>query len=51
MLCVANEKGQGLVEYALILLLLALAVIVVLGTFGLEVNNWYQAVIDGFPDV
>jgi pilus assembly protein Flp/PilA len=37
--------GQGLVEYALILVLVALIVIVVLALFGGAVGNMYSNVI------
>lgn len=33
-----NEKGQGMVEYGLILALVAVAVVVVLGTMGTDLN-------------
>nr|MCU0476658.1 pilus assembly protein [Anaerolineae bacterium] len=33
-----SEKGQGLVEYALILALVAIVVIVILGALGNSVN-------------
>ena len=34
-----DEEGQGLVEYALIILLVAIAVVVVLKSIGGNVNN------------
>jgi len=34
-----RKKGQGLVEYALILVLIAIVVIVILGLLGGAVNN------------
>ena len=40
-----NEEGQGLVEYALILVLVALVVIVVLIVFGPAVGNLFSTVI------
>ena len=39
MLFAAQEKGQGLVEYALILVLIAVVVIVVLRALGLKVEG------------
>ena len=46
------ERGQGLVEYALILMLAAIVVIVVLGIFGERVRNFYcEAVLSIAPDV
>ena len=39
------EKGQGLVEYALILMLIALVVLVVLVAFGPFLGNLYSSVV------
>jgi pilus assembly protein Flp/PilA len=44
-----TDTGQGLVEYALILLLIALAVIIILSVFGVELGSVYSNVIDNFP--
>jgi len=41
-----TESGQGLVEYALILLLVALALIILLTVFGSELSDIYSNVID-----
>ncbi|MEE8356048.1 MAG: pilus assembly protein [Anaerolineales bacterium] len=41
-----TESGQGLVEYALILLLVALALIVLLTVFGSEVSDVYSNIIE-----
>lgn len=41
-----TDTGQGLVEYALILLLVALALIVLLSIFGVQVADVYQNLID-----
>lgn len=40
-----NEKGQGLVEYALIMLLVAIIVIVVLALLGPPIGNMYSDVV------
>jgi pilus assembly protein Flp/PilA len=46
------ERGQGLVEYALILILAAIVVIVVLGLFGERIRNFYcEIVLSVAPDV
>ena len=45
MLFAPKEKGQGLVEYALILVLVAVVVIVVLGLLGDEINNVFNDII------
>jgi pilus assembly protein Flp/PilA len=36
-----DEKGQGLVEYALILVLVATVIIIILGVFGVSVREVY----------
>jgi pilus assembly protein Flp/PilA len=42
MLFAAKEKGQGLVEYAIILALIAIVVIAVMTTLGQKVNNTFN---------
>lgn len=37
-----SEKGQGLVEYALIIVLVSIVVIVALGLLGTQVNTVFQ---------
>lgn len=44
MLLIVNEKGQGLVEYALILVLIALVVIVAVSLFGQGLNNTFETI-------
>jgi pilus assembly protein Flp/PilA len=39
-----QEEGQGLVEYALILVLVAIAVIIVLGLLGDEVGDIFNRI-------
>ena len=39
-----KKKGQGLVEYALILVLIAIVVIVILSFLGGQVNNTFSTV-------
>jgi len=46
MLFAAKEKGQGLVEYALILVLIAIVVIVALTALGGQVNNVFTEITD-----
>ncbi len=46
MLFLPREEGQGLVEYALILVLVAVVVIALLTLMGQEVNNVFQSVVD-----
>jgi pilus assembly protein Flp/PilA len=44
---VINNKGQGLVEYALILMLIAIVVLVALQLFGVKLNNTYENINSG----
>ena len=43
-----KEEGQGLVEYALIILLVSIVVIVVLVLLGDEITAVFQSIIDVF---
>ncbi len=42
-----DERGQGMVEYALILVLIAVVVIVVLTTLGKKVSNVFSNISSG----
>jgi pilus assembly protein Flp/PilA len=42
-----DERGQGMVEYALILVLIAIVVIVILQVVGQQVNNVFSNVNNG----
>ncbi|MCJ7739191.1 MAG: Flp family type IVb pilin [Anaerolineae bacterium] len=44
MLYLPREEGQGLVEYALILVLIAIVVIVVLGLLGTQVSAIFNEI-------
>jgi len=44
-----NERGQGLVEYALILVLVAVVVIAVLLLLGPIIGNVFSRLIDSLP--
>ena len=43
----SDEKGQGMVEYALILVLIAVVVIVILTVVGNQVSNVFSNVSSG----
>jgi pilus assembly protein Flp/PilA len=45
--CDDEESGQGMVEYALILVLIAVVVIVILTVVGQQVNNVFSNVSSG----
>ena len=49
MLFAPKEKGQGLVEYAIILALIAIVVIVVMTVLGKKVNNTLNTVQNSLP--
>lgn len=42
-------SGQGLIEYALIILLVVIGVIAVLGLLGIELKSLYQFISDSIP--
>ncbi|MGB3716615.1 MAG: hypothetical protein WA996_19520 [Candidatus Promineifilaceae bacterium] len=44
-----EERGQGLIEYALILILVAILIIVALAVMGTEIKTAYCQVISQFP--
>ena len=41
----AGQRGQGMVEYALILVLVSIIVIVILLTMGNQINNVFSNVV------
>jgi len=43
---IRREKGQGLVEYALILVLVAIVVVVILALVGPAIGNVFSTVIN-----
>ncbi|MDD3824656.1 MAG: Flp family type IVb pilin [Anaerolineae bacterium] len=48
MLFLPNEEGQGLVEYALILVLVAVVVIAVLTLLGPAIADVFSTIMDSF---
>ena len=44
----AREDGQGLVEYALILMLIAIVVIGVMSALGFQIATIFAALTNGF---
>lgn len=51
MLFAPNEKGQGLVEYALILVLVAIVVIAVMMLLGPLIGNVFSAINESLSTV
>jgi pilus assembly protein Flp/PilA len=45
----ARQQGQGVTEYALILMLIAVVVILMLGVLGGHVSNQYSNIQAHFP--
>jgi len=43
-----TERGQGMVEYALILLLIALVIILVITLLGHQTSNLYSNIANSF---
>jgi pilus assembly protein Flp/PilA len=44
-----SEKGQGLIEYALIIALIIIIVIALLSVIGQQVNNIYSNINNALP--
>ena len=44
-----KEKGQGLVEYAIILALVAIVVIAVMRLMGPKIGNTYSSISNSMP--
>jgi len=49
MLFAPKERGQGLVEYAIILALVALIVIAVVRLLGPKIGNTFSSINDSLP--
>jgi len=50
MLFTIQEKGQGLVEYAIIIALIAIVVIAVVTFMGKKVNNTFSTITNLMPN-
>jgi pilus assembly protein Flp/PilA len=46
-----EENCQGLIEYALILVLVAIIVILILGVYGSQVSNFFSRVTNGVGSI
>ena len=46
MMYLPREKGQGLVEYALILVLVAIVVIIILALLGPAIGNIFSRIVN-----
>jgi len=45
----ADERGQDLVEYALLILFIAAAIVGALGLFGGSLQTYYNSLVAGLP--
>jgi pilus assembly protein Flp/PilA len=43
------DRGQGMVEYALLIVLLAIVVVFMIDVMGTAVSNMYSRIVGGFP--
>lgn len=48
--CCRNKKGQGLIEYALLISIIAIAVIASLSFFGESIENYIYSIGDSVSD-
>jgi Flp pilus assembly pilin Flp len=44
-----NEKGQGTVEYGLLIVLIAITLILVLALLGSQISNFYSEIVSSWP--
>ncbi len=44
-----EERGQGLVEYALILILVVIVLVILVTVYGGQVSNMFSRVTNAFP--
>lgn len=49
MLKFQKEFGQGLVEYAVLILLIAVVVVLALGAIGVDLGNTFNDINNAFP--
>ena len=50
MLFLAREDGQGLVEYALLIAFVAIAVVIIVTVFGQQLELLFTTITDCLPD-
>jgi Flp pilus assembly pilin Flp len=44
-----DEGGQALVEYSLLIVLIAVVALAAVATFGVDVSKLYQSIVDVYP--
>jgi pilus assembly protein Flp/PilA len=50
MLYASHQEGQGLTEYAFILVLVAIAILLILTLMGTQIGNVYSQIVTCLPD-
>lgn len=45
-----NKTAQGLLEYGLIIILIAIVVMTILSLLGVQIGNLFQEVTESFPE-
>jgi len=45
-----RERGQGLIEYAFLLILIAMVVLLAIALLGTQLSSLYSTIVDQFPD-
>ncbi len=45
-----NERGQGLVEYALILLLVVIVLVILVTIYGAQAGNLFSQLMSAWPE-
>lgn len=48
-MCCVRRQGQGLVEYALIIIFVAVVIVMALLVLGPSIGNLYSNVVSSFP--
>ncbi|MBM3129616.1 MAG: Flp family type IVb pilin [Chloroflexi bacterium] len=51
MFILREENGQGLMEYGLILILVAIIVVFILGVYGTQLANFFSRVTNDFNTI
>lgn len=46
-----SQRGQGLTEYSILLVLVAAAVVGALATFGSQLGSMYTAIVSSLPKI
>lgn len=44
-----REKGQGTIEYGLLIILIAIILILVLALLGSQISNFYSYIVSSWP--